>query len=182
MIDPEELRPLRTGTEDQKKTDELKELLRDLKQKRSPYYLTESELDPIFRWKLRGQYARCKRHFAKNTPSGYKVITQLAFSIHEPDPDYETMLRLGVLMSLPGIDIGIASAILALTEPDKYCVVDFRGWRVFFDEERKSFTIQHYLRYLREVRRLAQILGWDPQEVDAAAWEYDRRRRRKPRK
>ena len=32
--------------------------------------------------------------------------------------------------------MGIASATLALMTPDDYCVIDFRGWRALFSEER----------------------------------------------
>jgi thermostable 8-oxoguanine DNA glycosylase len=55
-----------------------------------------------------------------------------------------------------------------------YCVVDFRGWRVMFDEERREFDIPAYLRYLAKIRDLSQKLGWSVQETDLAVWEYDR--------
>ena len=73
-------------------------------------------------------------------------------------------------VALPG-----ASAVLALTEPQRYCVVDFRGWRAVFGEDRKSFSIRDYWRYRSEVARIAADLGSPVQEVDLAIWEYDRR-------
>jgi hypothetical protein len=58
-------------------------------------------------------------------------------------------------------------------EPDRYCVIDFRGWRALFKEDQRLFDVVHYNRYLREVRRLATELAWPVQEVDLAIWAYD---------
>ena len=70
--------------------------------------------------------------------------------------------------------MGIASATLALTTPDDYCVIDFRGWRALFSEERKQFTEGQYLRYRAGVRCLADQLGWSVQDTDHALWDLDR--------
>jgi hypothetical protein len=83
---------------------------------------------------------------------------------------------MGLLVALPGVGVPVASAVLALTDPERYCVIDFRGWRTVFDEERTAFSIRDYLRYRGEVARVAVNLGWPVQETDLAIWEYDRRR------
>ncbi len=69
-------------------------------------------------------------------------------------------------------------ADLALTDPQRYCVIDFRGWRSVFGEARegKAFLIPDYLRYRTEVAKVAAELDWSVQEADLAIWEYDRRR------
>ena len=82
---------------------------------------------------------------------------------------------MAALTELSGVGIGVASAILALVDPEHYCVIDFRGWRAAFGEMRRSFSTRDYNKYLSEVRRLAEVLGWTPQETDLAIWEYDRR-------
>jgi hypothetical protein len=180
MIDPEVLRPLRDAAEDYQETENLKHRLRNLKHQRPDFYLTSDELDCIFRWKLRGQYRRID--FSENTDSGYRAITRAAFSIKEANAAYEATLRLKVLMSLPGVGIGVASAILALCDPDNYCVIDYRGWHAAFGEIRHEFEPSHYLRYLRKVKCLANALNWtpqgkvpdwSPQEVDLALWVFD---------
>lgn len=53
---------------------------------------------------------------------------------------------------------------------------DFRGWRQIFGVKKQYFTLNNYKRYLKEVKRLATKLGWLPQEVDLAIWEYDRQK------
>ncbi len=113
---------------------------------------------------------------ASNTETAYVALTQSAFLVAEADPDYEAELKLGILTSLRGVAVPVASAILALVEPDRYCVIDFRGWRAIFDEDKRGFTISDYKRYLAAIRELAEQLGWPVQEVDLAVWEYDRRK------
>lgn len=175
MIDPEQLRPLREAADDFKETERLKKVFRELRAQRVPFYLRSAELDEIFHWKLQGQYGRDAAQLNKNTETAYKTITCAAFDIREPDAEYEAKLRIGVLTSLHGVGIPVASAILALIDPDNYCVVDFRGWRAVFCEDRRSFGIKDYLRYLHKVKGFSAVLGWSPQEVDLALWELDRR-------
>jgi 2C-methyl-D-erythritol 2,4-cyclodiphosphate synthase len=67
----------------------------------------------------------------------------------------------------------MASAILALVFPEKYAVIDYRSWRRVFEKEKRDFSACDYKEYLRRIRKLAQELGWQPQEVDLAIWAYD---------
>jgi hypothetical protein len=178
VIDPEALRPFRGLAPDHDRTEHLKVRFRELRKQRKPFYLKTAELEDIFDWKLDGQYGRVARYLRKNTDSGYESITRAAFAINEDDVEYEARLRLGVLISLRGVDTRVASAILALVDPDRYCVIDFRGWRAAFRKKKLWFGIKDYLQYLREVREVSLVLGWCPQEVDEALWVYDKRKSR----
>ena len=99
------------------------------------------------------------------------------FEVGSDDPDYELETRVRLLCSIRGVGVGVASAVLALTEPASYCVIDFRGWRQLFGEERRFFSVEQYKKYVKAVRTLARELRWPVQEVDLAIWEYDRRAR-----
>jgi len=103
-----------------------------------------------------------------------RTITSVALTISHPDEEYELELRLGILCTLRGVGVPVASAVLALVFPEKYAVIDFRGWRQVFGKEKATFSIPDYKQYLREIQRLADELGWSVQEVDLAIWEYDR--------
>jgi len=138
-------------------------------------FLTAAEFDEILKWKLRRQYGRQCSLRAANTDEVIRVVTGLALTIAHNDKDYELELRVGILCALRGVGVPVASAVLALVYPDEYAVIDFRGWRQVFDEEPTGFSISGYKRYMQEVRRLSQELGWPAQEVDLAIWEYDRR-------
>lgn len=84
-------------------------------------------------------------------------------------------LRIGILCTLRGVGIPVASAVLALFFPNEYAVIDYRAWRQVFDEERTVFFMREYKQYMGEIRRLADELQWPAQEVDFAIWEYDRK-------
>jgi hypothetical protein len=176
VIEAKALRPLRNASPEYATTEALKAHVEQLRLTRTPFFLSAEDLDRIFRWKLRGQYERTLRRRAMNTPATYCAVTEAVFKVIDPDPNYESAVRLGLLIALPGIGVGVASAILALTEPQRYCVIDFRGWRTLFGKERRSFLVPDYQRYRTAVATLAAELGWAVQETDLAIWEYDKRR------
>ncbi len=180
MIKADEVRHLRTASPDYAETEGLKAEFGRCREVRNPFFLTGDELDGVFRWKLRSQYGRPATHRARNSEAAYRAVTESVFKIVGPDFEYECAVRLGLLVALPGVGVPVASAVLALTEPQRYCVIDFRGWRTVFGEERRAFSIKDYLRYRTEVARIAADLGWPIQEADLAIWEYDRRRNQHP--
>lgn len=182
MIVATQLIPHRTSSDDYGFTERLKAQFARLRCERRPPYLTSEEFDEILRWKLRGQYGRQRERRRANTEDLLQTVTGAALSITHCDEDYETELRLNILCSIRGVGVPVASAILALVFPEKYAVIDFRGWRQIFGEVRTTFSISDYKRYLCEIKRLAVELGWPVQEVDLAIWEYDRVNGGKPAK
>lgn len=58
--------------------------------------------------------------------------------------------------------------------PEQYAVIDYRVWRQLFLEEKDTYSINDYKKYLKEIRRLANEIGWMSQEVDLAIWSYDK--------
>ncbi len=174
MVTASQLIPYRTSSSGYDVTKGLKARMAHLRRERCPLYLTPDEFDAVLRWKLRSYYARLRQKLAENTPEVIRVVTQAAFSVTHPDEEYETELRLNLLCSLRGVAVPVASAFLALMFPEKYAVIDFRTWRQLFRENKAAFSTTDYIRYLREIRRLADELSWPVQEVDLAIWEYDR--------
>ena len=175
MITASQIAHLRTSSDDFSEPERLKAKFAQLRAERRPFFLTKTEFDEILKWKLRQQYGRQRRLRQKNTDELIRAVTGLALTITHDDKDYELGLRVDILSALRGVGVPVASAVLALVYPDEYAVIDFRGWRQVFDEERTSFYPSHYKRYLQEMRRLSRELGWPVQEVDLAIWEYDRR-------
>lgn len=176
MVQPDDIRPLRASASDYEETERIKRELLELKNCRTPFFLTKSDLDQIFRWKLDGQLGRDKRHLERNVERAYEIVTKAAFAITDDDWKLEAELRLSVLSTLHGVGVPVASAILALADPERYCVIDFRGWRAVFGEDRTTFDIPSYLQYLPRIKELAKDLNWSVQETDLAVWEYDRRK------
>ena len=175
MITVAQIAPLRQQQTGFDETEQLKAKLAQLRYARQPFYLNAEEFEEILEWKLGQQMGRQRKMRTANTEEIIRPITGVALSISHSDQEYELELRVRTLCVLRGVGVPVASAILALTFPEKYAVIDFRGWRQIFGEERKVFFVSEYKRYMTEIRRLASELGWLAQETDYAIWEYDKR-------
>lgn len=173
MITAAQIAELRAVSDDYPETARLKSLFAQLRRERDPLFLTQSEFDDVLRWKLRGQYGRSQLRRQGNIEAVVRTVTRAALTIAHDDPEYELELRVAILCALRGVSVPVASSVLTLVYPQEYAVIDFRVWRQLFGEERRQFGISEYKRYLREVRRLAEELGWTVQEVDLAIWAYD---------
>jgi len=92
--------------------------------------------------------------------------------MQHPEPMFNAKVRAGLLACLPGVGLGVASAILALTFPEEYGVIDFRVWKVIFNEDRRQFVMSDYTRYLERIRDCAHRVGWQAQQVDFFSWKY----------
>jgi hypothetical protein len=175
MITAAQIAPLRNQQADIEDTMRLKAKLAQLRDERKPLYLTEEEFEEILRWKLGQQIGRQRALRKVNTDEVIRAVTGLALTITHANKDYELELRVNILCALRGVAVPVASAVLALTFPDEYTVIDYRGWRQVFGKESTAFSIADYKRYLGEIRRLAEELDWPVQEVDHTILEYDKR-------
>ena len=175
MITADQIRDLRTKSDDYDETQRLKEKLARLREERAPFYLTLEDFNEILKWKLRGQFGRQRELREANTDDLVRCITTCALGLSHEDEEYETTLRLRILCALRGVDVPVASAVLALTLPENHAVIDFRGWRQVFGEDRRAFSVSDYWRYLKKICPLAAELKWPVQETDLAIWEHDRR-------
>jgi len=170
MINLHEIKNYVGRAVDEKETNELKEYFRKLKEIRNPIFIDSNDFERILRWKLRGQYNRNIRHIRKNNNEVIKEITKHAFSVSCTNNEKEIEEKIKILRKLDGVGVGVASAILALIFPEKYCVIDFRGWEYIFGEEKRTFTVSEYIKYLKEIKNIADKIGLTPQETDLAVW------------
>ena len=174
MISKAQIESMRGRQADLAETQALKAELAALRQTRNPLFLTFEDLEKILAWKLGRQIGRQREKRLENTDELIRKVTGLALSLRHKDPEYELELRVQILCALRGVGMGVASAVLALVFPNQYAVIDFRGWRQLFDEEKTIFSTSDYARYMGRLRPLAAELGWPVQEVDHAIWEFDR--------
>ncbi len=54
------------------------------------------------------------------------------------------------------------NTVLALTFPEDYAVIDFRGWRQAYGEPRTAFSLRHYATYIESCIELAVRLNTFP--------------------
>ena len=159
-------------SEDVNETNELKKRFNTLLKKRSPAYLTASEFDEIVKWKLDKQYHRSKEQRSVNTDSVIIPITQSCFAIHSDNKDYEVELKLKQLTTIRGIALPLASAVLAICFPTNYVVIDSVLWENIFGEEKSSFTINDYLKFLGFIKELSQHTKLPIQDTEHLLWLY----------
>ncbi len=167
---------------DWKTSEDLKQRFAEARTRRDPMYLTRSEFFEVAHWKLISQYGRAARHLEKNSAADIERIIAHAFAFSAPDdPDIELDVRVQILRVLPGVGMGVASAILALCSPEDYAPIDFRVWRQLFGEDLAMFELAEYRRYMARLRELVADLrdidpegAWTVQLVDYYCWERDK--------
>lgn len=169
-------RPGFTISKDFLDTERLKAAMSRLRSVRDPSWLSAGEMEPIFRWKLDRQYGRSEHHRDRNPENVYQVVTKACFAVRTDNLRVEAAVRVKLLCALHGVAVPVASAVLALAEPERYCVIDFRGWRALFGERREGFGVPQYLRYLDVITGLANELSWTVQLIDFVARSIDRER------
>ena len=166
--------------DDYEETKRLITKLDGLKRTRTPFFLNLDDLDEIFHWKLRRQYSRQERNIQLNTDELVRKVTTYAFSVSGVDERDTIRFMLKALIILHGVQIPVASAIMTLCFPEKYCVIDFRGWRQVYGKVKKfgNYSIREYIDYWSKITNVALKFGVTPQEVDMAIWQFDIESRR----
>jgi len=114
--------------------------------------LSRGEFLDICYWKSPRSIRRCERNSAKQV----ETITAKVFATKSE------RTRLELLTSLQGVSIPTGSAILALTNPKRYGVIDIRVWQLLFALKSvnsrpsgQGFTFNHWYHYLRILRHHA---------------------------
>jgi hypothetical protein len=95
--------------------------------------------------------------------------------------------RLDLLISLAGVGIPTASAILTLTDPRRYGVIDIRAWQELYRlgvvQDRpggQGFRIEHWLQYLDILRQQARALGATVRQVEYSLFALHQQRHEGP--
>jgi hypothetical protein len=137
-------------------------------------FLTASTFDAVIDWKLRKQRNRTEKHRGGNSADLIQELTGAFWRVRHNDKDKLLGIRLAILLAIPGVGIGVASAIFTLCYPSEYAIIDFRNWNALYGKDKKQFTVADYKQYLLDVRDLAGELDCDVQEVDYLLWkEYE---------
>lgn len=142
--------------------------------------LTLDLFNEIVSWKLERQEDRTRHtRGEKVTEDFVRLITTCAFALSHSDRKSLVRGRISVLQGIPGVDMGIASAITALRLPDQHGVIDPVLWEVIYGEVRSGFSLSEYQKYLEDLLLAATTLGWPAQEVDFFTWKMGLERKKK---
>jgi hypothetical protein len=147
-------------------------LIRDLRDVRRRGHLTKREFLAVCRWKS----PRAVRHYMKNSPARIRRQSAAALAARSERARFEA------LTALDGVGAPMASAILTLTNPRRYGVIDIRVWQLLFDlgsvrtkPGGAGFTFGDWLDYLTELRHHAKELGVSVRAVEYSLFLYHRR-------
>lgn len=151
---------------------EAQALLKRLRAARKRGYLTRSEFIAACEWKS----IRPRKRYSAHTTAEVREATGRALR------GRSERRRLEALIALDGVGVAMASAVLALTDPEKYAVIDVRVWRMLYAlgavkslPQGIGFRFKHWYRYLMILRAHAKRLGWTTRAVELALFRHHRR-------
>jgi len=160
-------------------------LILELQQARVRGYLTRNDLEKVCRWKS----ARAIHLIKRNSIARIRTVTRLALATRSE------RRRLEALITLDGVSVPMASAILTLLDPRRYGVIDIRAWQLLYalgEVAKKSsgvgFTFKNWYQFLVKLRYFAKKLGVNARDIERSLFFahqanqrgtlYDRARKR----
>jgi hypothetical protein len=168
----EDLVAISINSSDFAETQELKKRIQSAVFSRNPAYLNATELDQIIAWKLDSQYPRSKALRSLNSDNVVVPVTRACLEVATHDSLYSLELKIRILSTLRGVATPLASAVLALLEPDKYAVIDTILWEFFTGQEKQAFSATEYQIFLARIEDLSKVTGLSMQETEHALWIY----------
>jgi len=127
-------------------------------------YMTLEQLRIVGHWKSQ----RIGHHLVRNADSLVRETTRLAFAA-----DHEE-LRIGILLTLRGVGMPMASVLLHLFHQDKYPIIDFRALWSLNVPPGTAHDATLWLRYVEACRTLAEQAQVSMRELDRALWQYSK--------
>ena len=147
-------------------------LMRELRAARLRGHLTKPEFLTICRWKS----PRAIRHCMKNSPARIRRHSAIALASRDERAKFDA------LTALDGVGAPTASAILTLTNPRRYAVIDIRVWQLLFDlgsvrtkPGGVGFRFDDWRDYLAVLRPHAKRLGASVRAVEYSLFLYHQR-------
>lgn len=126
-------------------------------------FLTKPELVKVCRWKS----SRTIRHIQQNREVTIKKTTKEALATRSEQK------KLELLTSLKGVSVPMASAILMLTNPRRYGVIDIRVWQLLYkmgtvktNSNGTGFNFNQWYRFLKIIRYYAGIYQVDARDIE----------------
>lgn len=161
-----ELIKARLSTEEDEETQKLIVELKDVIKRG---YFTKKELLKMGMWKS----PRPKNWYSANSEEELIEISKKVFSTN-----YEKR-KIDLLTQLKGVSIPAASAILMLTDPQNYGVIDIRVWQVLYKYRSvkvkpngTNFGLNNWYNYLMKLRYFAKIFNVKARDIERTIFYY----------
>jgi len=150
-------------------------LIKELSAVRKRGCLTRAELIKVCKWKS----ARAIRHIRHNQARTVINVTTAAFGARSEQK------KLSLLTSLHGVSVPMASAILMLTNPVRYGVIDIRVWRLLYtmgavttNADGAGFSFREWYRFLTIIRFFAGKYGVTARDIERTLFNVHARYQR----
>jgi hypothetical protein len=133
---------------------------------------SREKLMTIAEWKLErenGTYHPSIAYISENTDEEIAEAFEIAVRART------ARVGLGVLTTLRGIEVKVASAIMTAIYPDRYTVIDVRSLEEL-GQKQDSPSIDYYLQYRDACEEIAAERGVSLRDLDRALWQKNKNR------
>ena len=124
--------------------------------------VSRPNLEAICRWKS----ARRIRLLDKNTDAEIEQALKQAIAAADVKEAVEA------LITLAGVGVKMASAILTAINPERYTVLDFRALEAL--NVKNSENVDFYVLYVKACRSMAKKYGITMRDFDRANWQWSK--------
>lgn len=149
--------------------DKTQTLINELKDVSKRGYFTKEEFLKMGMWKS----SRPKNRYLANPEEEIIQVSKKVFSTQ-----FEKR-RIDLLTRLHGVSIPVASAILALTDPKNYGVIDIRVWQVLYlygsvlvKPTGTNFSFKNWYNYLMKLRYFAEVFDVKARDIERTIFLY----------
>lgn len=155
-------------------------------------YLLKKEFVSVGNWKTERQKGR----YENNSDEKVENLTRRALDASENE-------KIKILDKLEGVGVPVASAILTVVYPKKYCIIDYRTWRALLWlrklAKNRSFSFSSYKEYsdlldlydrygtassyfgfLGTLKDIGEKWNMTARQVEMALWKFDQMKGEKP--
>jgi len=126
-------------------------------------HFSRNEFLQVGSWKSQ----RSATYMKRNSNDDIEDITRLAMGAPE-------RLRHRILDLLKGVGTGMASALLAVADPDAFTVIDYRAIETLQQHGELGSEWPSYGHYRQRCRQIADQLDTDLRTLDRALWQWSK--------
>ena len=157
---------------DTKENLETLNLIKKLKSAKRRGYITKKEFLEVCMWKS----PRPKKSYLNNLEKEIILISKKILSTKLEKRKIE------LLISLKGVSIPTASAILTIIDPKNYGVIDIRVWQLLYlygsvkvKPNGANFNFKNYYNYLMQLRYYAKKFKVKVRDIERTLFEYHKK-------
>lgn len=156
------------------KDDEFDRMVVDFKNKT---FLTKKELLRMADWKFYRLWpSKHKKEIESNPDILIEKTTKRAIE------EIDDKNKVEILDDLRGVGIPMASAILTVLNPNDYGVIDINAWYALNSEEKRSFTSEDFILFMKKIRENAKKQNLTARQTEIGLFKWGQERRGKNRK